>query len=104
VGISHPRKNGTPQLDLSEDVEASVSAESLRRLSPRQLALERVIIKNITHYKIPLDMTDSIRTSFKLKLWRMGKLFSKLYRQTQMKGRQLDVCCKCYRNKSSSTL
>ena len=43
--ISHPGRNGTPQLDLSEDAEASLSAESLHRLSPRQLALERVIIK-----------------------------------------------------------
>jgi len=38
--ISHPGRNGTSQLDLSEDAEASVSAENLHRLSPRQLALE----------------------------------------------------------------
>ena len=73
--ISHPGRNGTPQLDLCEDEEASVSVENLSRLSPCQLAVERVIVKTFTHYKIPLDVSDSIRASFKLKLWRMGKLF-----------------------------
>ena len=85
--ISHPGRNGTPQLDLCEDEEASVSVENLSRLSPCQLALERVIVKTFTHYKIPLDVSDNIRASFKLKLWRMGKLFSKLgtkNRQTQI--------------------
>jgi len=86
--ISHPRRNGTPQFDLSKDTEAtSVSVENLPGLSPRQLALERVIIKTFTRYKIPLNVSDSIRASFKVKLWRMGKLFSKLgtkNRQTQI--------------------
>ena len=60
-----PRKKWNSKLDLSEDNEASVSVENLARLSPRKLAL---VIKTFTHYKIPLDMSDS----------RMGKLFSKL--------------------------
>ena len=47
--ISHPGRNGTPQLDLSEDAEASVSVESLRRLSPRQLALLSRLLHTIRY-------------------------------------------------------
>ena len=43
-----------------------------------QLAHERVITKVFNHYAIPLEISDTIRAAFKAKLWRMGKLFSKL--------------------------
>jgi len=43
-----------------------------------QLAHERVINKIFVHYAIPLEITDAIRAAFRAKLWRMGKLFSKL--------------------------
>lgn len=39
---------------------------------------ERVIVKVFNHYDIPLGVTESIRATFKSKLWRMGKLFSRL--------------------------
>ena len=38
-----------------------------------QLAMERVITKTFKHYSITLDITENIRTTFKSKLWRMGK-------------------------------
>lgn len=44
---------------------------------PHQLLIERVIIKTFKHYHIPLDISDTIRDSFRVKLWRMGKLLSK---------------------------
>ena len=70
-----PGKSGTPHLDLSKDKEAYVTSENLM---PRQILVERVITKTFAHYSIPLDISDTIRASFKSKLWRMGNLFSKL--------------------------
>lgn len=43
-----------------------------------QLAHERVITKVFNHYAIPLEISDTIQAAFKVKLWRMGKLFSKI--------------------------
>lgn len=77
-GIARPGISGTPQFDLSEDDEVSISEENQLKLTPPQVLLERVIMKTFAHYRIPLDVNDRIRASFKLKLWRMGKLFSKL--------------------------
>ena len=72
-GVSRPGGGaGAPRVDLSEDYEAGVSAENL---TPHQLLIERVIIKTFKHYHTPLDISDTIRDSFRLKLWRMGKLF-----------------------------
>lgn len=34
--------------------------------------------ESVSHYAIPLEITDAIRSTFKAKLWRMGKLFTKL--------------------------
>lgn len=82
--ISLPGKNGTPRFDLSKDKEACVVSENL---TPRQILLERVITKVFAHYSIPLDITDNIRSTFKVKLWRIGKLYSKLgtkNRKTQL--------------------
>ena len=47
------------------------------RFTSVQLAQERVITKVFTHYAIPLGITDSIRSSFKAKFWRLGKRYSK---------------------------
>ena len=69
--ISRPGKS---LQDLSGDTEACVSNED--KYSPEQLAYERVITKTLTHYKIPLEITDTIRTTFKSKLHRMGKFLS----------------------------
>jgi len=43
-----------------------------------QLAHEGVINKVFVHYAILLEITDAIQAAFRAKLWRMGKLFSKL--------------------------
>ena len=48
------------------------------KLSQNQLVIERIIRKVFNHYEIPLDITDSIRATFKTKLWRMGKRLSTL--------------------------
>ena len=74
--ISFPGKNGTPLSDLSKDKEAQVANSS--KFTLVQLAHERVINKVFVHYAIPLEITDAIRAAFRAKLWRMGKLFSKL--------------------------
>lgn len=37
-----------------------------------------MISKVFCHYAIPLEISESIRATFKSKLWRMGRLFSKL--------------------------
>ena len=58
---------------MSKDPEATVSNENL---TPVQLLTERVITKVFTHYSIPLDITDSIRATFRTKLWRMGRNLS----------------------------
>ena len=50
--------------------------EKSSNFTSQQLAIERVIKKVFTHYAIPLEITPVIRTTFKSKLWRMGKCFS----------------------------
>ena len=71
--ISKPGKNGRPLNNLSSDSEAAVSNEKYTTV---QLAHERVITKIFAHYKIPMEITDTIRTTFKSKLHRMGKTLS----------------------------
>ena len=73
--ISLPGRNGAPNFDLSEDQEAQVANSS--NFTAVQLTHERVITKIFSHYAIPLEITDAIRSTFKAKLWRMGKLYSK---------------------------
>ena len=63
-------------MDLCDDEEASIeNCESLK-LSPCQLAVERVISKSFTHHKCDVIITNRLRSLFTLKLWRMGKLIS----------------------------
>ena len=73
--ISHPGKKGTPNYDLSQDEEACVSSADF---TPVQLLYERIITKVFKHYEVSLEITDEIRSAVKVKLWRMGKLYSKL--------------------------
>jgi hypothetical protein len=60
---------------LSQDKEAYVSSADF---TPVQLLNERIITKIFKHYEVSLDITDEIRSAMKVKLWRMGKLYSKL--------------------------
>lgn len=75
--ISHPNKTGVPVYDLSKDPEAIVDIND-ENLTPVQLLIERVIMKVFNHYSIPLNVADSVRTTFRSKLWRMGKKLSTL--------------------------
>ena len=43
-----------------------------------QILLERVITKTFSDHSIALDPSDTIRAVFRSKLWRMGRLMSKL--------------------------
>ena len=65
-----------PTVDLSKDIEAQIG--SSHSFTERQLAEERVITKVFTRYAIPLEISDNIRTTFKSKLWRLGKSISGL--------------------------
>ena len=76
--ISHPNPHGNPVIDLKDDPEAAVTVSQELKLSQNQLLIERIINKVFNHYKIPLDVTDSIRATFKTKFWRMGKRLSTL--------------------------
>ena len=67
---SHPDSSGWSMIDLSKD---TTRVEALDK-SPTQLVLDSVIRKVYQHYSIPLEITESIRTTFKSKLWRMGKV------------------------------
>ena len=69
-----------PTLDLSKDSEAQVANGD--KLTERQLAEERVITKVFSMYAIPLEITDSIRSTFKSKLWRIGKAHLKKWEET----------------------
>ena len=72
--ISKPGRNGVPGKDLSEDVDCSGVQHA--DLTAQQLAYERVIAKTFCTYNIPLAITDNIRTTFKSKLWQLGKTLS----------------------------
>ena len=64
-----------PQVDLSDDNEASVDEKDL---ATSQVAVERVIAKMFTTYKCDVAITERLRTLFAAKLWRMGKAISSL--------------------------
>ena len=71
--ISHLYNAGVPQIDLSGDVEACIDASGTPKLSPCQVAVERVISKVFSHYICDVIITDRLLSVFTLKLWRMGK-------------------------------
>ena len=73
--ISHPNKYGVLVINLSNDPGAAVTLHSPTSV---QLAIERVIRKTCTNYSIPLDISDKLQSTFKSKLWRMGKALAKL--------------------------
>ena len=72
--IALPGSNGKPHFDLSQD-ETCVNSENLTH---HQILIERVIRKTFTDHSIPLDVSDTIRATFAAKLWRMGKLISRM--------------------------
>ena len=60
---------------MSKDEDAKIAASTL---SDHQVAIERVIQKVFTKYSISVDITEKIRSTFRSKLWRMGKKLSQL--------------------------
>ena len=77
--MSHPGKNGTSTIKLTDEELLSCSNKF-------ELLLDNVITRTFRHYNIPLEITDNI---FKAKLWRMGKALSKL--GGPRKAAQLDL-------------
>ena len=71
--ISRPGKTGS--YDLSGDSDANVPSG---KFTPTELLYERVITKLFKQYEIPIHITDPIRLAIRSKLWRMGKVLSKL--------------------------
>ena len=82
-----PGKTGIPRNDLSDDPEAVVSTDTLTN-NTTAIAYERIITKTFANYNIPLEITPSIRTTFRSKLWRMGKHWSTL--GSTKRSQQLD--------------
>ena len=76
--ITKPGKTGLPNYDLTKDEEACATYVDGPRLNEVQIRYERVITKLFKQYDIPLKITNEIRLAVRAKLWRMGKLFSKL--------------------------
>ena len=71
--ISHPTKHGSPLFNLSEDVKAHV--DNQENMSANQVSLERVIRWTFSEYGLSRSpVSDNIRSLFKAKLWRMGRL------------------------------
>ena len=75
--ISRPGKTGLPQHDLSDDPEAFIKTKD-KSSSGTQIAYERIITKTFSHYSIPVLITPSVISTFRCKLWRMGKHWSAL--------------------------
>ena len=62
--------------NLSNDEQCSIIIPTT--LNPLQLRYERVIMKVFAYYSIPLEITNTIRQTFKSKLRRMGMQLIKL--------------------------
>ena len=76
--ISHPSRHGVPTFDLSGDKTIKIEA-SIRSLSaPKQLAVERVIVKVFQFLHLNVAITDRIRSLFSTKLHRMGQSLQSL--------------------------
>ena len=71
--ISVPDKEGYPTVDLTSDEDAKLDKRLTQNLSPKQLSVERVIVKGFVHYQCDVIITDRIRALFSSKLWRMAK-------------------------------
>jgi len=69
--LSHPNKTGYPLFDLSDDSEAAVENTLL---SPKELAVERVITKVFVKLRSNVIVTNRLRSVFMSKLSRMGSI------------------------------
>lgn len=71
--ISVPDKEGYPTLNLASDEDIKIDDSLAQKLSPKQLAVERVIMKIFVHHRCDVIITDRLRAMFSSKLWRMGQ-------------------------------
>jgi len=71
--ISVPDKEGCPTVDLTSDGDVKIDKTLTQNFSPKQLSVERIIVKTFVLYQCDVIITDRIRAMFSSKLWRMGK-------------------------------
>ena len=71
--VSAPDKEGYPTLDLASDKDIKIDDALIQKFSPKQLAVERVIVKVFVHYRCNVIITDRLKAMFTSKLWRMGQ-------------------------------
>ena len=81
--IARPDKYGEPliDLDLSSDLsEAEVQAAQLRGTSEKQKKLDQVLTKIFQNYSVSpgAAASQTLRNRLSVKLWRMGKMLSKV--------------------------
>ena len=58
---------------MSKDPDILLDTNIIQSFTPRQLALERVIVKTFVEYHINGVITNRLRALFSSTLWRMGK-------------------------------
>ena len=58
---------------MLEDPDLLLDTNIIQSFTPRQLALERVIVKTFVEYHINGVITNRLQALFSSKLWRMGK-------------------------------
>lgn len=63
--ISHPNKNGLPQISLVDDPEAQIDLSIA--LCPSKAAMERIIAKVFHRYHCDVIITDRLRSLFYFK-------------------------------------
>ena len=71
--ISLPDKEGYPTLDLKSDKDVKIVDSITETFTPKQLAVERVIVKVFLQYRCDAIITDRLRAMFTSKLWRMSQ-------------------------------
>ena len=71
--ISQPDKEGYPTLDLKLDKGVQIVDSLNQTFTPKQQAVERVIVKAFVHHRCDAIITDRLRAMFTSKLWRMSQ-------------------------------
>ena len=71
--ISQPDKEGYPTLDLKPDKDVQIVDSLNPTFTPKQQAVERVIVKAFVHHRCDAIITDRLRAMFTSKLWRMSQ-------------------------------
>ena len=71
--ISQPDKEGYPTLDLKPDKDVQIVDSLNQTFTPKQQAVERVIVKAFVHHRCDAIITDQLRAMFTSKLWRMSQ-------------------------------